>query len=279
MRRRLDLNVTLDAPAVRGQLTGFLRDYVGRSGAEGVVLGLSGGLDSAVVMALCAEALGPRSVLGLVMPAADSSPLDAKHARQAAQAWKVPVEDVPIQVLVEAILRSCQHKPTRLARANARSRARMVLLYHHANTLGRLVMATGNKSELLTGYFTKHGDGAGDVHPIGDLYKTQVRALAKDLGIPRSILAKAPTAGLWKGQTDEKELGVRYADLDRILLGFEEQLQPASIARSTGLPLAMVRKVEARVRGSEHKRQGLIVPKVGFRTPGLDWRAPPSRGL
>lgn len=275
----VDLEVTLDAAEVRTQLTDFIADYVGRSGAKGVVLGLSGGIDSAVVLALCAEALGPRKVLGLVMPAPDSLPSDAAHARQCAARWKVPAEEVSIGGILEAVLDACKHEPSPMAAANARARARMMLLYQHANTQGRLVAATGNKSELLVGYFTKHGDGAGDLHPIGDLYKTQVRILAKALGVPRAILAKPPTAGLWKGQTDEKELGLTYADLDRILLGLENQMTLDGIARSAGVPPALVRKVHGMVQRSEHKRHGLIVPKVGFRTPGLDWRAPPSRGV
>lgn len=275
----MQLTIDLDAPTVRTQLVDFIADYVDRTGAGGIVLGLSGGIDSALVMALCAEAVGPRKVLGLLLPAADSNPLDAKHARLAAAKWKVPTEELAIQPLVDGILGACaKHEATKLARANARARARMTLLYHHANALGRLVAATGNKSELLVGYFTKHGDGAGDLHPIGDLYKTQVRALARHLGVPKPILDKAPTAGLWAGQTDEKELGITYARLDRILLGFEEQVSPAGIARSVGVPLAQVERVRGLVARSEHKRHGLIVPKVGFRTPGLDWRAPPSRG-
>jgi NAD+ synthase len=275
----VDLTPSLDAPAVRAQLTGFLQDYMQRTGRKGLVLGLSGGLDSAMVMALAAEALGPRKVLGLTLPMQDQNPTDGKHARLAAEQWGVRVEEVPIQGIVDALLGACKHEATPLARANARSRARMLVLYHHANSLDRLVAATGNKSELLVGYFTKHGDGAGDVHPLGDLYKTQVRILAKELGIPAPIVRKAPTAGLWKGQTDEGEMGVRYADLDRVLRGLEDQVSPEGIARSTGLPPAVVSKVVEMVRRSEHKRQGLVVPKVGFRTPGLDWRAPPSRGL
>lgn len=274
----MKLRLALDAPLVREQLTGFLSDYVRRSGARGVVVGLSGGLDSTVVMALCAEALGPRRVLGLLMPAGPSSALDARHARLAAARWKVPLEEVGVQPLVDALLGSCRHRPTRLAAANAQARARMMVLYHHANTLGRLVAATGNKSELLVGYFTKHGDGAGDVHPIGDLYKTQVRALARELGVPRPILAKPPTAGLWAGQTDEEELGLPYESLDPILAGIEEQMSPRGIAESVGVPRRVVERVRRMVERSQHKRQGLIVPKVGFRTPGLDWRAPPSRG-
>jgi NAD+ synthase len=274
----VELDLAIEASHVRAQLTGFIADYLERSGADGIVLGLSGGLDSAVVMALCAEALGPRKVLGLILPAADSSPTDAKHARLCAAKWRVPTEELPIQGIVDAVLAACGHKPSKVARANARARARMALLYHHANSMGRLVAATGNKSELLVGYFTKHGDGAGDLHPIGDLYKTQVRALAGELGIPRPILAKPPTAGLWAGQTDERELGIGYPDLDRVLLGLENQLRPEGIARSARVPLAQVKRVLGMVARSEHKRYGLIVPKVGFRTPGLDWRAPPSRG-
>jgi NAD+ synthase len=275
----VDLQPGLDAAAVRAQLAEFLRDYLRRSGAKGYVVGLSGGLDSSVVAALCCEAVGARRVLGLTLPADSSNPLDARHAHLVAAKLGLPTEEFSIQPFLDAMHEACRHKATRLSDANLRSRARMLVLYWHANSTGRLVAATGNKSELLVGYFTKHGDGAGDVHPIGDLYKTQVYALARELELPRPILTKAPTAGLWKGQTDEDEMGVRYRDLDRILLGFEDQLSAQAIAERAEVPLKTVEKVRAMVLRSEHKRHGLVVPKVGFRTPGLDWRAPPSRGL
>jgi NAD+ synthase len=272
------LSLDVDAAAVRAQLAEFLRDYAARAGAKGYVVGLSGGVDSSVVGALCADAVGGSSVLGITLPADRSNPLDRAHAQLVARRFRIPTETFSIQPFLDAMHRACRHKATRLTDANLRSRARMLVLYWHANSTGKLVAATGNKSELLVGYFTKHGDGAGDVHPIGDLYKTQVYAIARELRMPRPVLAKPPTAGLWAGQTDEEELGVRYRDLDPILLGLEEQLPLVDIAKSTGLPMPLVRKVHGMVQRSEHKRHGLIVPKVGFRTPGLDWRAPPSRG-
>ncbi|MCA1812564.1 MAG: NAD+ synthase [Halobacteriales archaeon] len=275
----MDLELTLDAPAVRAQLVEFLRDYHERSGGKGFVVGLSGGLDSSVVAHLCAEAVGKRAVLGLTLPADSSNPLDQKHAHLVADQLGLPTEEFSIQPFLDAMHKACRHKATRLSDANLRSRARMLVLYWHANSTGKLVAATGNKSEILVGYFTKHGDGAGDVHPIGDLYKTQVYALARELKLPRPILSKAPSAGLWKGQTDEDEMGVRYRDLDRILHGFENQLGARAIAERADVPLKTVEKVRGMVLRSEHKRHGLVVPKVGFRTPGLDWRAPPSRGL
>jgi NAD+ synthase len=148
----------------------------------------------------------------------------------------------------------------------------MIVLYFVANTEDRLVIGTGNKSELLTGYYTLFGDGGCDFLPLGDLYKTQVRAMARHLGVPEVIVSKTPTAGLWKGQTDEGELGLPYEELDRVLLGMELQLDPATIAEKAGVPLDRVRRVEALVSGSVHKRKTPLIPKLGIRTVGLDWR-------
>ncbi len=156
--------------------------------------------------------------------------------------------------------------------ANLKARARMILLYAEAQRRGALVSGTGNKSELLLGYFTKHGDGGNDLQPIGDLYKTEVQALAEHLGVPRPIIDKPPSAGLWPGQTDEDELGLAYADLDRILKGFELNASCATIAERTGLDLATVLRIDGMVRRSEHKRRASLVPKLGARTVGVDWR-------
>ena len=148
----------------------------------------------------------------------------------------------------------------------------MIVLYFIANTEGRVVMGTGNKSELLCGYFTLHGDGAADFLPIGDLYKTQVREMARYLALPAEIVDKVPTAGLWPGQTDEGELGIAYDELDRILLGIELQLEPEAIAQKAGVPLDHVAYVQKFVTSSVHKRKMPLIPKVGARTIGLDWR-------
>ncbi len=251
----------------------FVRDHVRRAGCNGVVLGLSGGLDSAVVARLCARALGPENVLGLIMPSASSDPLDAEHGRLSAEAAGIAWVERPIQGALDALAEQVDLSDAAVA-GNAKARLRMIMLYAEAQAAGRLVTGTGNKSELLIGYFSKHGDGGVDMQPIGDLYKTQVRELARQLGVPDAIISKPPSAGLWPGQTDEQELGMDYATLDRILKGMELNQSPADIAAHTGLALEQIHDVDRRVRSSEHKRRAPLVPKIGIRTVGVDWRRP-----
>jgi NAD+ synthase len=155
---------------------------------------------------------------------------------------------------------------------NVMARCRMIVLYHHAWEMGRVVMGTSNKSELLAGYFTKFGDGGADFCPIGDLYKTEVRQLAREIGVPDAIIEKAPSAGLWTGQTDEGEMGISYDHLDQVLFGVERSLSNESIAAETGIPLDVVSKVWDRHRQTVHKRKMPLIPKLGLRTLGIDWR-------
>ncbi len=249
----------------------FIRDQVRRAKGEGIVLGLSGGLDSAVVAMLAARALGPESVVGVLMPSASSSPQDAEHGLLSASAAGIDTVERPIAAIV-AGLESVVNLEDAAIRGNAKARARMTVLYAEAQLRNYLVSGTGNKSELLTGYFSKHGDGGNDLQPIGDLYKTQVVRLAQHLGVPQAIVDKPPSAGLWPGQTDEDELGLPYRDLDRVLKGMELNQSPSAIALHTGLALDQVMDVERRVRQSEHKRKASLVPKIGIRTVGIDWR-------
>lgn len=264
----------MDVQAVRRQLVGFLRSYLSDTGAAGYVVGVSGGIDSAVVAALAVEAVGAPKVLGLLMPHATSDPVDAEHGQLVCHHLGIGCETVDITRIVEAVEQACAQHPIAegMGRWNVRPRTRMMVLYAHAAATGRLVLGTGNKSELLTGYFTKWGDGAADVYPIGDLYKTDVWALAREMGLPADVVAKPPTAGLYAGQTDEAELGVRYADLDRVLAELEAGHDVATAARRAGVPEATARAIETRVLASAHKRNPFVVPKVGFRTPGWDWR-------
>jgi NAD+ synthase len=148
----------------------------------------------------------------------------------------------------------------------------MMCLYAAAQERGRMVCGTGNKSEILVGYFTKHGDGGVDMQPIGDLYKTQVALLARHLGLPEAILGRVPSAGLQPGQSDEADLGLSYARLDAILRGIEMNADATAIAQRTGESLAEVQRVERLVRRSEHKRHLPLIPKIGARTVGIDWR-------
>lgn len=250
----------------------FIAHQLEASGRKGVVLGLSGGVDSAVVAKLCADAVGPKKVLALGLPEGTRG-RDLRDAEAWARTlrigWRV-TNIAPIVATMEKELGAA--RADRVARGNLRARARMVVAYYVANTEDRLVMGTGNKSELLTGYFTRYGDGGADFLPIGDLYKTQVRAMAARLGVPKAILEKVPTAGLWPGQTDEAELGISYDDLDRILLGIELQLEPDAIAQKAGVPLSEVRRIEEIVAATAFKRKIPLIPKLGARTIGLDWR-------
>lgn len=250
----------------------FIAHQVDASGRKGVVLGLSGGVDSALVARLCADAIGAEKVLTLALPEGKGG-RDLEDARAFAKKLGIAFRVVDIAPLVspfEAALKPS--KGHRIARGNLRARARMVVLYFVANSEDRLVMGTGNKSELLTGYFTRWGDGGVDFLPIGDLYKTQVREMARHLGIPKKMIEKTPTAGLWPGQTDEGELGISYDELDRILLGIELQMDDDAIAEKAGVRIDEVRRIEALVAATAFKRKPPLIPKVGARTVGLDWR-------
>ncbi len=250
----------------------FIAHSVEETGRKGVVLGLSGGVDSALVAKLCADALGPERVLALALPDGKGGK-DLRDARKWANALGVEfgIANIgPIASAIERRVKASEADP--VPRGNLRARVRMILLYYTANTEDRVVIGTGNKSELLVGYLTKFGDGAADFLPIGDLYKTQVREMARALGLPRAIVEKTPTAGLWPGQTDEDELGVSYDELDRILHGIELQMEPDAIAEHTGGSLDRVRYVQTLVAQSVHKRKMPLIPKIGARTIGLDWR-------
>jgi NAD+ synthase len=208
------------------------------------------------------------------MPAADSDPQDEEDARAVAAHLGIETVRRPIGTIVAGAVAALAGTPDARMLANVKARARMLVLYAEAVQRNRLVAGTGNKSELLVGYFTKYGDGGVDVQPIGDLYKTQVFELARWLEVPERIRAKAPSAGLWPGQTDEDELGIRYEELDVILKGIELNASVPEVARRTGLSLEQVARVETMVRRSEHKRRPPLVPKLGARTIGIDWRRP-----
>src|SRR2546425_2354382 len=250
----------------------FLRHHLRDSGRNGFVLGMSGGIDSSLVAKLCAEAVGPAKVLGLALPeAADGS--DEKDAREWAKQLGIGFRTTIIGPIVAAIAKGLKiPKGDRVALGNAKARVRMIALYQVARAEQRLVIGTGNKSELACGYWTKFGDGGCDFMPIGDLYKTQVREMARHLGLPARILEKVPTAGLWRGQTDEGDLGLAYDALDRILLGIELHYTAEEIAERTDVALKEVVRIEGLVAANAHKRKTPLIPKIGVRTFGLDWR-------
>jgi NAD+ synthase len=242
------------------------------AGGAGFVVGLSGGVDSSLVARLARDAVGAGGVHGVALP--DGGPSDALVGESEAYARSLGItfESVPIRPVLEAFHRALPRIVDPVDLGNLAARARMTVLYAIARSGGRRVLGTGNKSELLLGYFTKYGDGGADLLPIGDLYKTEVYELARRLDLPESIQRRPPSAGFWPGQTDEAELGRPYAELDRILRGLEELRSESEIARLTGQPTSVVAEVARRVRTYRHKRRLPPIPKIGLRTVGLDWR-------
>lgn len=202
----------LDTASAKQQITDFIAKV---APANGVVLGISGGIDSALVLTLCVEALGKDRVFGIFMPeAADDI---GEVIKQYADQLGIKYEIVPIKPIVDTYIQNGGVAKDQAVLGNLKARIRMSLLYSRSNARGLVVMGTGNRSELLAGYFTKYGDGGVDYLPIGDLYKTGVRQLAKAVGVPEPIIAQPPSAGLWAGQTDEAEMGITYEKLDLIL--------------------------------------------------------------
>ena len=231
-----------DAAKLRQELSAFIAEHVHSSGMKGVVFGLSGGIDSAVVCGLAADALGPERCLGVIMPV-ESIEEDAQLGEQVAQTFGVGLIRVELLDAFRTLLETLTAQRERalrvaggagdpaaitapivsenleaMSRANLKPRLRMITLYYYANLLGYLVVGTGNRDEFAVGYFTKYGDGGADLFPLGDIVKGEVRALALELGVPQRVIDRPPSAGLWDGQTDEEELGFTYEQLDRYLL-------------------------------------------------------------
>lgn len=208
----------LEPGLAKEALTRFILAQVGAAGAAGVVVGLSGGIDSAVTATLCAAAVGSDKVLGVLLPSPHSEERDIQHAREVAEGLAIELEILPLAGLIQAYtVLAAAEGGGRVREGNFTARLRMALLYDRSARDGFLVAGTGNKTEILLGYTTLWGDMAAAFTPLGDLYKTQVRELACYLGVPQAICDKPPSAGLWAGQTDEEELGATYAELDSLL--------------------------------------------------------------
>jgi NAD+ synthase len=256
----------------RESIVRFLQAHLDGPPARRAVLGLSGGIDSSLVARLAVGAVGPGRVVGVLLADDRFPPGVREETRTYAASLGIGFREAAIGTAVSAVGSLVPEASDRTSVGNIAARVRMSVLYSLARSLGALVVGTGNKSELLLGYFTKYGDGGVDLLPIGDLYKTEVRALAAELELPPSIRARPPTAGLWEGQTDEGELGLPYEAIDRILRGLEELREPEEIARLTGLPRSDVDAIALRVALNRHKRRPVPIPKLSLRTVGLDWR-------
>jgi NAD+ synthase len=227
------------------KITQWLRDYATRAGSKGFVVGLSGGIDSACTAVLCQRAMG-QQVVGVLMPC-HSLPQDADMARLVADAFELKTVTVDLAPAYDALLAALPPGPSDLARANIKPRLRMTALYALAQTHNYLVAGTGNKSEIAVGYYTKYGDGGVDVEPLGNLYKWQVRQLARELGIPQPVIDRPPTAGLWLGQTDEEEMGITYDELDATLAALEA-------GETGGVDPDVLARVRQMIAASSHKR-------------------------
>jgi NAD+ synthase len=243
-----DGRVTLKEPCMglADDIAHWIHEQVHGAGLEGVVVGLSGGIDSAVVAGLCARALDPAHVLGVIMPA-HSMPKDTEHARLVAQTFGIEHRVVDLSAIYDSYT-ALLPQGSPLANANLKPRLRMIVLYHFANTLNCMVVGTGNRSELMVGYFTKYGDAGVDLLPLAGIYKYQVREVAREIGVPAPVIERPPSAGLWEGQTDEAEMGITYADLDRILTAM-------TTGERIDVDPALWERVDRMVRSSEHKRR------------------------
>jgi len=250
---------TLDFEKTIGKITSFIRKVVDDANASGVVVGLSGGVDSSLTATLCVRALGANKVLGILMPTSFTPKEDIKDAYELAEMLKIKTERVDIDGIFEAFLKAVgvseDDPKMKMPLANLRARIRMVILYFYANAYNMLVAGTGDLSELLIGFFTKYGDGAADFLPIVHLYKTQVRKLAKYLGVPDRVAFKPSSPQLYPGHRLLDEVPIDYDKLDPVLVGlFKYELSPEEVSRKTKVPLEIVMDIKARYERTRHKR-------------------------
>jgi len=270
----------IEAEQAIGVIIGFIRSQLDQTGFGRLVVGLSGGVDSATVAYLAARAIGPDNLLAVRMPYRTSSPDAETDALRVVTALGCRSELVEITPMVEpmlALISDGDAAALRVRRGNVMARQRMIVLYDRSAGFDGLVAGTGNKTEALLGYGTLYGDMACAIAPIGDLYKSQLRAVAEALGVPGEIVAKPPSADLWPGQTDEDELGAGYDDLDRILFALVDRRWSVERCVKAGLDPALVAWVADRVARNEFKRQLPPVAKLSLRTPGIDHLYPRRR--
>jgi len=267
----------IDYSEAQKRICRFIEEYVENAGAKGIVLGLSGGIDSATTAALSSIAVGGENTLGLMLPEEENfSQKDIDDAMAVAEKFHLKTEVCDMTKVTDSFYKAIPvfDASDRLCKGNVKARTRMIYLYYYANKLNKIVCGSSDKSETMMGYFTKWGDAAADITPIMDIYKTQVRKLAIHLGIPKNLASKPSTPALWPAQMAETELGIKYETLDLMLFGLEKFMSSEEIAEQLNIPKSTVAKVKARWLGNEHKRKMPLAPKIGFRTVGNDFRLP-----
>jgi NAD+ synthase len=268
--------LAIDVDIARRVIAEFIRGQLRQAGFEKLVLGLSGGIDSGLVAFLSADAIGPERLLCVLMPYRTSSPESRADAEEVVRRLGCASELVDISPMVDAYF-AADPEASPLRRGNYMARQRMAVLYDRSVTWGGLVVGTGNKTESLIGYTTLFGDSACAFNPIGDLYKSQVRQVAAAVGVPDSVIRKAPSADLWPGQTDEGEAGFTYPVLDRLLFWRVDKRRSIDEMVALGFDRALVERVDRMIAGSEFKRQVPPIAKLGPRTAGVDYLYPRRR--
>ena len=259
------VNLNINCSKIEKKIIEFIIKTNENAGVNGAVIGLSGGIDSSVTLALTVKALGPENVTVLTLPERDitlsSDIIDVMSLCKQLNLTCNTVDITPILHVIQNTIPLYDYD-NRISNGNVKARTRMIILYYYANILNKLVIGTSNKSELLTGFFTKYGDGAVDIMPLGDLYKTQIRQLAQYLNIPKSIIDKPPSPGFFSGQTDEGELGIDYSTLDLILYLLEKDFTKKQISENINVPISKVESIINRVNANEHKRRPPLILRL-----------------
>jgi NAD+ synthase len=270
----------MDLAEATKRIKRFTKEYVEKSGADGIVIGLSGGVDSNTIAALSSLSIGGKRVLGLLLPEQETyNQKDIDDAMSVATKFGLQTQLCDITPVLASFYTAIPilDSADKLCKGNIKARTRMICLYYYANKLNKIVCGSSDKSETMMGYFTKWGDVAADISPIMDLYKTQVRNLAEHLGIPTELAKKPSTPALWPQQFAETELGIKYETLDLILYGLERFMNLEEIAAQLKIDTAIVETVKTKWLAAEHKRRMLLAPKLEFRTVGTDFRLPRTR--
>jgi len=250
---------------MQSKIIDFIWNETHKAGVNGTVIGISGGIDSALTAVLTVKALGKDKVLGIYMPEFGlTTAADSEDAKALADWLGIELRTIDISGIISAFIDAVPESEStdHLCRGNLKARVRMSLLYFHANQMNRMVIGTGNKTEILLGYYTKYGDGGVDLEPIGGLYKTEVWELSRRLGVPEPIITKKPSAGLWKGQTDEAELGISYVKVDNLLRMLEQNEAPETIVNTLAISMEQLNSIIKRIERNEHKRKAPPVPKI-----------------
>jgi len=271
---RLRLNTAI----VHDLLVRFLKDETNNAGFSKVVIGISGGVDSALATALSVEAFGKGNVIGVLMPYRTSNPKSAEDANTLCGQLGIRPETVDITAMADAYSK-VQNVADPIRRGNLMARVRMIVLYDISAREKALVVGTSNKTEIMVGYGTLHGDTACAINPLGDLYKTQVWQLAEAVGVPKQIVAKAPTADLWEGQTDEGELGISYKTLDEILFQIVDERSTDAELAQMKFDSPLVTRVREMIRKNQFKRRPPLIAKLSYRTVNVDFNYPRDWGI